>query len=111
MAVRRVFTSIEQNGPPLSLLVDLSKYGTFSPTDVSLFTGGLKRSCLAIMNILGVPIADLEFCTSYISNKHETAKICLRKLKDVGARCQGPSLIVAKAEFQKRKKYNSSMDS
>ena len=105
-----VFTSIEQKGPPLSYLVNLSKYGTFSPTDVSLFTRGLKRSFLAI-NIVGVPIGDLEFCTSYISNKHETAKICLRKLKDVGARCQGPSLIVAKAEFQKRKKYNSSMDS
>ena len=36
------------------------------------------------MEILGIPIGDLDFCFSFISKKHSKAKILLSQLEEVG---------------------------
>ena len=36
------------------------------------------------MEILGIPIGDQEFCSSFISKKHSKAKILLSQLEEVG---------------------------
>ena len=65
-AVQKVLALIEEKGPPLGLLVNLSKCEVFSPTDVNLFGGEIIRSSSPNIVILGVPIGDLEFCSNYI---------------------------------------------
>ena len=40
--------------------------------------------CKPNMEILGIPIGDQEFCSSFISKKHTKAKILLSQLEEVG---------------------------
>ena len=52
--------------------------------DLSLFPPPMKQSHQPNFEILGIPIGDLDFCTSYISHKHSLAKQLMLQLEEVG---------------------------
>ena len=76
LAVQKVLALIEEKGPPLGLLVNPSKCEVFSLTDVSLFTGELKRSCSPNMDILGVPIEGLSIVPASFQTSVEVLRYC-----------------------------------
>ena len=57
----------------------------FCCSDLSLFTLLMKQSHQPNIGILGIPIGDLDFCTTFISHKHCLAKQLMQQIEEVGA--------------------------
>ena len=72
-------------GPPTGLIVNFHKCEIFSKHDASPFPPEMKRSTNPNIVILGFPIGDKPFCSTFILVKHEEAKALLLKLEEVSA--------------------------
>ena len=83
--VRRVLAILEEKGPSLGLHINIPKCEVFCCGDLSLFPSSMKQSHQPNLEILGIPIGDLDFCTSYISQKHNLAKQLMLQLEEVGS--------------------------
>ena len=84
-AVLQALSIIQKLGPSLGLIVNVPKCEIFSKHDVSPFPPEMKRSTHPNIVILGIPIGDKAFCSSFILEKHEEAKALLLKLEEVSA--------------------------
>ena len=84
-AVLQALSIMQEIGPPNGLIVNFHKCEIFSKHDVSLFPPEMKRSTHPNIVILGIPIGDKAFCSTFISEKHEEAKALLLKLEEVSA--------------------------
>ena len=65
--------------------MNVPKCEIFSTHNVSPFPPEMKRSTHPNIVILGIPIGDKAFCSSFISEKHEEAKALLLKLEEMSA--------------------------
>ena len=84
-AVLQALTIIQEIGLPNGLIVNFHKCEIFSKHDVSPFPPEMKRSTHPNFVILGIPIGDKAFCSTFILEKHEEAKVLLLKLEEVSA--------------------------
>ena len=75
---------LQEEGPALGIIVNLPKYEAFSRHGLDMFPLRMKKSDKPSLEILGIPIDDQEFCSSFISKKHTKAKILLSLLEEVG---------------------------
>ena len=76
-AVLRALTIIQDQGPSLGLIINIPKCEIFSRSDISSFPPAMKGSNCPNMVILGIPIGDQAFCSTFISGKHGEAKALL----------------------------------
>ena len=76
-AILQALSIMQEIGPPIGLIVNIE---IFSKHDVSSFPPEMKRSTHPI---LGIPIFDNDFCSTFISEKHEEAKALLLKPEEV----------------------------
>ncbi|KAL5499522.1 hypothetical protein EMCRGX_G010956 [Ephydatia muelleri] len=81
-ALQRVLSQLQQEGPSLGLFINLRKCEIFSSRDLEGFPEQMKKPCL---EVLGIPIGDEEFCTTFISAKCVESRMLLDKLEEVGA--------------------------
>ena len=72
--VCRVLAILEERGHSLGLHVNINKCEVFCHSDLSHFPPSMKQSHQPNIEILGIPIGDLDFCTTFISHKHGLAK-------------------------------------
>ena len=80
----RILSLLQEEGPALGIIVNLPKCEVFSRHGLDMFPLCMKKSDKPNMEILGIPIGDQEFCSSFISKKHTKAKILLSQLEEVG---------------------------
>ena len=80
----RILSLIQEEGPALGIIVNLPKCEAFSRHGLDMFPLRMKKSDKPSLEILGIPIGDQEFCSSFISKKHTKAKILLSLLEEVG---------------------------
>ena len=80
----RILTLLQEEGPALGIIINLPKCEVFSRHGLDVFPLNIKKSDKPNMEILGIPIGDLDFCSSFISKKHSKAKILLSQLEEVG---------------------------
>ena len=85
---------IKELGPSLGLLVNIGKCELFCKSDVSMFPVALKVSTLPHFEVLGAPIGDYIYCTSFVSSKQSEALKLLTKLEDVAIK-DPPGCLVA----------------
>ena len=83
--VLQALSIMQEIGPPNGLIVNFHKCEVFGKHDVSPFPPEMKRSAHPNIVILGIPIGDRAFCSSFILEKHEEAKALLLKLEKVSA--------------------------
>eukprot|EP00731_Ephydatia_muelleri_P004695 Em0002g871a len=72
-----------EEGPALGIIVNLPKCEAFSRHGLDMFPLRMKKSDKPSLEILGIPIDDQEFCSSFISKKHTKAKILLSLLEEM----------------------------
>ena len=70
--------------PCLGIIINLPKCEVFSRHGLDMFPLNIKKSDKPNMEILGIPIGEQDFCSSFISKKHSKAKILLSQLEEVG---------------------------
>ena len=75
----------EEKGHSLGLHVNINKCEVFCHSDLSHFPPSMKQSHQPNIEILGIPIGDLDFCTTFISHKHGLAKQLMLQIEEVGA--------------------------
>ena len=80
----RILSLLQEEGPVLGIIVNLPKCEVFSRHGLDMFPLCMKKSDKPNMEMLGIPIGDQEFCSSFISKKHTKAKILLSQLEEVG---------------------------
>ena len=80
----RILSLLQEEGPALGIIVNLPKCEAFSQHGLDMFPLRMKKSDKPSLEILGIPIGDQEFCSSFISKKHTKAKILLSLLEEVG---------------------------
>ena len=80
----RILSLLQEEGPALGIIVNLPKCEAFSRHGLDMFPLRMKKSDKPSLEILGIPISDQEFCSSFISKKHTKAKILLSLLEEVG---------------------------
>eukprot|EP00731_Ephydatia_muelleri_P015442 Em0008g1162a len=80
----RILSLLQEEGPALGIIVNLPKCEAFSRHGLDMFPLRMKKSDKPSLEILGIPIGDQEFCSSFISKKHTKAKILLSLLEEVG---------------------------
>ena len=83
--VCRVLAILEERGHSLGLHVNINKCEVFCHSDLSHFPPSMKQSHQPNIEILGIPIGDLDFCTTFISHKHGLAKQLMLQIEEVGA--------------------------
>ncbi|KAL5505428.1 hypothetical protein EMCRGX_G006859 [Ephydatia muelleri] len=83
--VCRVLAILEERGHSLGLHVNINKCEVFCYSDLSHFPPSMKQSHQPNIEILGIPIGDLDFCTTFISHKHGLAKQLMLQIEEVGA--------------------------
>ena len=83
--VCRVLAILEEKGHSLGLHVNINKCEVFCHSDLSHFPPSMKQSHQPNIEILGIPIGDLDFCTTFISHKHGLAKQLMLQIEEVGA--------------------------
>ena len=83
--VCRVLAILEERGHSLGLHVNIHKCEVFCHSDLSHFPPSMKQSHQPNIEILGIPIGDLDFCTTFISHKHGLAKQIMLQIEEVGA--------------------------
>ena len=84
-AVLQALSITQEIGPPNGLIVNFPKCEIFSKHNVSPFPPEIKRSTHPNIVILGIPIGDKAFCSTFISEKHEEAKALLLKIEEISA--------------------------
>ena len=72
-------------GPSLGLHLNPPKCELFSQGDLSLFPSEMNKSCTPNLTILGAPIGDVAFCSSFIASKRAAASILLSSLEKLGS--------------------------
>ena len=72
---------LEERGPFLGLYVNIPKCESLCHGDLSILPPSMKQSHQPNFEILGIPIGDPDFCTSYISQKHNLAKQLMLQLE------------------------------
>ena len=80
----RILSLLQEEGPALGIIVNLPRCEAFSRHGLDMFPLLMKKSDKPSLEILGIPISDQEFCSSFISKKHTKAKILLSLLEEVG---------------------------
>ena len=80
----RILSLLQEEGPALGIIANLPKCEAFSRHGLDMFPLRMKKSDKPSLEILGIPIGDQEFCSSFISKKHTKAKILLSLLEEVG---------------------------
>ncbi|KAL5481549.1 hypothetical protein EMCRGX_G021737 [Ephydatia muelleri] len=80
----RILSLLQEEGPALGIIVNLPKCEAFSRHGLDMFPLRMKKSDKPSLEILGIPIGDQEFCSSFISKKHTKAKILLSLFEEVG---------------------------
>ena len=75
---------LQVHGPALGLYVNLSKCEVFTHHNLDMFPSGMKAYDKPNIEILGVAIRDLDFCSSFISAKRMEARALLSQLEQVG---------------------------
>ena len=80
----RILTLLQEEGPALGIIINLPKCEVFSRHGLDMFPLNIKKSDKPNMEILGIPIGEQDFCSSFISKKHSKAKILLSQLEEVG---------------------------
>ena len=80
----RILSLLQEEGPALGIIVNLPKCEAFSRHGLDMFPLRMKKSDKPSLEILGIPIGDQEFRSSFISKKHTKAKILLSLLEEVG---------------------------
>ena len=80
----QVLNLLQVHDPTLGLHVNLSKCEVFSRHNLDMFTCGMKAYDKPNIEILGVAIGDLDFCSSFISAKRMEARALLSQLERVG---------------------------
>ena len=65
----RILSLLQEEGPALGIIVNLPKCEVFSRHGLDMFPLCMKKSDKPYMEILGIPIGDQEFCSSFISKK------------------------------------------
>ena len=83
--VCRVLAILEERGHSLGLHVNINKCEVYCHSDLSHFPPSMKQSHQPNIEILGIPIGDLDFCTTFISHKHGLAKQLMLQIEEVGA--------------------------
>ena len=84
-SVSRALDIIQSDGPPLGFHVNLKKCELFSPSDTSLFFTSIPSSNIPNFELLGVPIGDTAFCSSFIARKCSSPSALLSHLEDIGS--------------------------
>eukprot|EP00731_Ephydatia_muelleri_P009283 Em0004g1621a len=78
----RILSLLQEEGPALGIIVNLPKCEAFSRHGLDMFPLRMKKSDKPSLEILGIPIGNQEFCSSFISKKHTKAKILLSLLEE-----------------------------
>ena len=68
-SVSRALDIIQSEGPSLGFHVNLKKCELFSPSVLSLFPTSIPSSNIPNFELLGVPISDTAFCSSFTARK------------------------------------------
>ena len=76
---------LEERGHSLGLHVNINKCEVFCHSDLSHFPPSMKQSHQPNIEILGIPIGDLDVCTTFISHKHGLVKQLMLQIEEVGA--------------------------
>ena len=84
-ALAKVFSIIQELGPPLGLFINAGKCELFGLGDLSSFSPLMKKSSVPNFEVLGAPIGDLIFCAKCFAHKCADASMLLEQLEDVGA--------------------------
>ena len=86
-ALAKVFSIIQELGPPLGLFIKAGKCELFGLGDLSSFSPLMKRSSVPTCNfeILVAPIGDIIFCAKFFAHKRANASMMLEQLEDAGA--------------------------
>ena len=81
----RILTLLQEEGPAPGIIINLPKCEVFSRHGLDMFPLDIKKSDKPNLEILGIPIGDQDFCSSFISKKHSKAtKILLSQLEEIG---------------------------
>ena len=73
-SVQHVVHLLQDLGPSLGLHLNPPKCELFSQGDLSLFPSEMNKSCTPNLTILGAPIGDVAFCSSFIASKRAAAQ-------------------------------------
>ena len=84
-SVQHVVHLLQDFGPSLGLHLNPPKCELFSQGDLSLFPSEMNISCTPNLTILGAPIGDVAFCSSFIASKRAAASILLSSLQKLGS--------------------------
>ena len=77
-AVAKVFSIIQELGPPLGLFINAGKCELFGLGDLSSFSSLMKKSSVPNFEILGAPIGDIIFCAKFFAHKRADASKLLK---------------------------------
>ena len=76
-AFAKVFSIIQELGPPLGLFINAGKCELFGLGDLSSFSPQMKKSSVPNFEILGAPIGDIIFCAKFFAHKCADASMLL----------------------------------
>ena len=78
--IHKVLRLLDIHSSPIGLSVNLKKCELFSKGDLSMFSPIIPRSNKPNIIILGVPIGDQCFTSTFIASRREKAEVLLQKL-------------------------------
>ena len=84
-SVQHVVCLLQDLGPSLGLHLNPSKCERFGQGDLSVFPSQMNKFCTPNLIILGAPIGDVAFCSSFIASKCAAASILLSSLVKLGS--------------------------
>ena len=84
-SVQHVVHLLQDLGASLGLHLNPPKCELFSLCDQSLFPSEMNKSCTPNLTILGAPIGDVAFCSSFVASKRAAASILLSSLEKLGS--------------------------
>ena len=84
-SVQHVVCLLQDLGPSLGLHLNPSKCVHFGQGDLSVFPSQMNKSCTPNLIILGAPIGEVAFCSSFIASKRAAASILLSSLVKLGS--------------------------
>ena len=84
-SVSRALDILQSEGPSLGFHVNLKKCELFSPSVLSLFPTSIPSSNIPNFKLLGVPIGDTAFCSSFTARKCSSPLAQLSHLEDIGS--------------------------
>ena len=84
-SVQHVVCLLQDLGPSLGLHLNPSKCELFGQGDLSVFPSQMNKSCTPNLIILGAPIGEVAFCSSFIASKRAAASTLLSSLVKLGS--------------------------